>query len=234
MSGSRRLGGWHESPPLHRMRHGPRDCGRCRGPRRRFGEGAHPRDDRRLRGGRCVHPVEGGRDRGWRHLPRRPRRRRRRGRAWCGGAWRGPPGDASRGSGSPVARRGPGGRCVGRASEPPAGGHRRRESLIRREANGPWAPGARPSRGGRAPGADPEGLQAWAGASASTRRQGPAMEALEREAPPAIAVAARISTRSCPRTGASRPRSRQCCRRRWHARTARSRRWPARRSRRRA
>jgi len=37
---------------------------------------------------------------------------------------------AHRGSVSPVARRGPGGQSLGRVSEPPAGGHRRRQPTI--------------------------------------------------------------------------------------------------------
>jgi hypothetical protein len=41
---------------------------------------------------------------------------------------------------SPVARRGPGGRWVGRASEPPAAGHDGRGPGIWREANGPAGP----------------------------------------------------------------------------------------------
>ena len=49
-----------------------------------------------------------------------------------------------------MARRGPGGRCMGRASEPPAGGHRRRVSGIRRVANGPRWTEVAGRRGGAA------------------------------------------------------------------------------------
>ncbi len=107
--------------------------------------------------------------------PERPPRSGRGGAALSVGSCSSPtlPGRL-RGSVSPGARRGLGGHCSGRASEPPTGGHRRRESIIWREANGPrvarcashppkgaerparrrgpwWSLGGRLSRPGRSP-----------------------------------------------------------------------------------
>ena len=80
-----------------------------------------------------------------RHRQRRPASRRRRGQAWCHGAWRQPPrGRPSAGRSRQWLDAVPAAVASDRVSEPPAGGHPRRWSWAWREANGPRRPGAEP------------------------------------------------------------------------------------------
>ena len=93
-----------------------------------------------------------------------------------------------RGSVSPVARRGPGGQGLGRASEPPAGRHPSRLSRLRRESNGPQQV-SRPcaARGPKAEPADPV-----AGAAPNRVRRS---SLLARAAPPGQTPSAGVAAR---------------------------------------